>query len=187
MALIGRRFVQVSETKNQTEAEYRYVLTRLRENGESIALIRGEEEERAGVARSLRRVMAAWAALAVQNVKTTLVSQTSSYIAPVLADNLVRPEVSRWFDDARRGHAAASAFTIVQAAFNWLVDNYPKMADWTASARRVASLMVALDDFAEVARREPRDRSIGWGVWRPCYPVHRSTGHIASAMAVAVC
>ena len=32
---------------------------------------------------------------------------------------------------------AASAFTIVQAAFNWLVDNYPRLADWTASARRV--------------------------------------------------
>jgi len=92
MALIGRRFVQVSETKNQTEAEYRYVLTRLRENGESIALIRGEEEERAGVARSLRRVMAAWAALAVQNVKTTLVSQTSSYIAPVLPIILCAPK-----------------------------------------------------------------------------------------------
>jgi vitamin B12/bleomycin/antimicrobial peptide transport system ATP-binding/permease protein len=40
---------------------------------------------------------------------------------------------------------AASAFTIVQAAFNWLVDNYPRLADWTASARRVASLMVSLD------------------------------------------
>ena len=37
---------------------------------------------------------------------------------------------------------AASAFTTVQGAFNWLVDNYPELADWTASARRVASLMV---------------------------------------------
>jgi ABC-type uncharacterized transport system fused permease/ATPase subunit len=36
---------------------------------------------------------------------------------------------------------AASAFTIVQGAFNWLVDNYPRLADWTASARRVASFM----------------------------------------------
>ena len=53
MVLIGRRFVTVSEKKNQTEAEFRYVLTRLRENGESIALIQGEEEERAGVDRSL--------------------------------------------------------------------------------------------------------------------------------------
>jgi putative ATP-binding cassette transporter len=40
---------------------------------------------------------------------------------------------------------AASAFTIVQAAFNWLVDNYPRLADWTASASRVSSLMVSLD------------------------------------------
>jgi putative ATP-binding cassette transporter len=40
---------------------------------------------------------------------------------------------------------AASAFTIVQAAFNWLVDNYPRLSDWTASARRVSSMMVSLD------------------------------------------
>jgi putative ATP-binding cassette transporter len=40
---------------------------------------------------------------------------------------------------------AASAFTIVQTAFNWLVDNYPRLADWTASARRVSALMLSLD------------------------------------------
>jgi len=38
---------------------------------------------------------------------------------------------------------AASAFMIVQAAFNWLVENYPRLADWTASASRLASLLVA--------------------------------------------
>jgi putative ATP-binding cassette transporter len=53
---------------------------------------------------------------------------------------------------------AASAFTTVQAAFNWLVDNYPKMADWTASARRVASLMVALDDLEHAETEEGFDR-----------------------------
>src|SRR6202795_1745111 len=35
---IGRGFVQVSEDKNQAEAEYRYTLTRVREKGRSIAL-----------------------------------------------------------------------------------------------------------------------------------------------------
>src|SRR6185436_6805097 len=40
---------------------------------------------------------------------------------------------------------ASSAFVIVQTAFGWLVDNYPRLADWTASARRLASLLVALD------------------------------------------
>ncbi|NKF34359.1 ABC transporter ATP-binding protein/permease, partial [Pseudomonas sp. BGM005] len=46
IAIIGRHFVQVSEVKNQVEAELRYTLTRVRENGESIALLGGEEEER---------------------------------------------------------------------------------------------------------------------------------------------
>ena len=42
MVMIARGFVVVSENKNQAEAEYRYALTRLRENGESIAMLGGE-------------------------------------------------------------------------------------------------------------------------------------------------
>src|SRR5262249_267340 len=50
---------------------------------------------------------------------------------------------------------AASAFTIVQSAFGWLVDNYPRLADWNACARRIASLMMSLDGLP---RAEPGDR-----------------------------
>jgi vitamin B12/bleomycin/antimicrobial peptide transport system ATP-binding/permease protein len=149
MVLIGSRFVQASENKNQAEAEYRYVITRLRENGESIALIRGEEEERAGVARALSKVLSAWRNIAFQNMKTTSVSQTSGYIAPVLPIILCAPKFLDGSMSLGEVMQAASAFTIVQGAFNWLVDNYPKLADWTASARRVASLTVALDALEE--------------------------------------
>ena len=149
MVLIGKRFVQASENKNQSEAEYRYVITRLRENGESIALIRGEEEERAGLERSLKKVLSAWREIAFQNMKTTVVSQTSSYIAPVLPLLLCAPKFLDGSMTLGQIMQAASAFTIVQGAFNWLVDNYPRMADWTASARRVASLMVAIDALQE--------------------------------------
>jgi vitamin B12/bleomycin/antimicrobial peptide transport system ATP-binding/permease protein len=145
ITLIGRGFVPVSETKNQAEAEYRYVLTRLRENGESIALIRGEEEERAGVDRSLGRVLSAWRDLCIQHMKTTVVSQTSSYVAPILPVILCAPKYLDGSLTLGQVMQAASAFTIVQAAFNWLVDNYPRLADWTASARRAAALMVSLD------------------------------------------
>ncbi len=145
MVLIGRRFVAVSESKNQSEAELRYLLTRLRENGESIALIQGEEEERAGVGLALRKVLRAWRSICFQNMKTTSVSQTSSYIAPVLPVILCAPKFLDGTMSLGEVMQAASAFTIVQGAFNWLVDNYPKLADWTASARRVASLLGSLD------------------------------------------
>lgn len=149
MVLIGSKFVQASENKNQTEAEYRYAITRLRDNGESIALIRGEEEERAGLDRSFKSVLRAWRDITFQTMKTTAVSQTSTYIAPVLPIILCAPKFLDGSMSLGQVMQAASAFTIVQGAFNWLVDNYPKMADWTASARRVASLMVALDALQE--------------------------------------
>jgi vitamin B12/bleomycin/antimicrobial peptide transport system ATP-binding/permease protein len=145
IALIGRQFVSAAEAKNQAEADYRYVLTRLRENGESVALIGGEDEERAEVDRSLEKVLSAWRGICVQYMKTTLVSQGSNYLAPVLPIILCAPKYLDGALTLGQVMQAASAFTIVQAAFNWLVDNYPRLAEWSASSRRVASLMVSLD------------------------------------------
>src|SRR4029079_405421 len=147
MMMIGRRFVTVSEEKNQSEAELRYVLTRLRENGESIALIQGEEEERAGVSRSLGKVMLAWRSICRQYMKTTVVASSSGFIAPVLPIILCAPKYLDGSMSLGQVMQAAEAFTTVQGAFNWLVDNYPRLADWSASARRAASLMVSLDSL----------------------------------------
>jgi vitamin B12/bleomycin/antimicrobial peptide transport system ATP-binding/permease protein len=145
MVFIGRRFVKVSETKNQAEAEYRYALTRVRENGESIALLGGEEEERAGLDRSMRQVLREWRDLCLQHMRTTIVSLSSSLIAPVIPILLTAPKFLDGSMTLGQMMQAASAFTIVQAAFGWLVDNYPRLAEWNACARRIASLMVSLD------------------------------------------
>src|SRR4029078_1981683 len=73
--------------------------------------------------------------------------QTSGYIAPVLPIIMCAPKFLNGTMTLGEVMQAASAFTIVQSAFNWLVDNYPRLADWTASARRVSSLMVSLDNL----------------------------------------
>src|SRR5215218_2606006 len=142
---IGRSFVQVSEDKNQAEAEYRYTLTRVRENGESIALLGGEAEERDGIDKNFTKVLRQWARLAGQHMRTTLVSQGSGLIAPVVPLLLCAPKFLDGSMTLGQVMQAASAFTIVQTAFGWLVDNYPRLADWNACARRIASLMMSLD------------------------------------------
>jgi len=149
---IGRRFVQVSEDKNQAEAEYRYALTRVRENGESIALLGGEAEERDGIDKTFARVLRQWADLAGQHMRTTLVSQGSSLIAPVVPILLCAPKFLDGSMTLGQVMQAASAFTIVQSAFGWLVDNYPRLADWNACARRIASLMMSLDGLERAER-----------------------------------
>jgi putative ATP-binding cassette transporter len=145
IAFIGRNFVRVSETKNQVEAEFRYTLTRVRENGESIALLGGEEEERDDLDRRFANVRQQWRLLAAQYMRTTLVSHSSMLIAPVVPVLLCAPKFLDGSMSLGQVMQAASAFTIVQGAFGWLVDNYPRLADWNACARRVASLMMSLD------------------------------------------
>ena len=144
MVIIGRRFVRVSENKNQAEAEYRYALTRLRENGESIALLGGEEEERAGLDAAFKVVLRHWREVLGQWRRTMVVSQTSSAFVPVIPLILCAPKYVAGTMTLGAVMQATSAFVTVQVAFNWVVDNYPRLAEWTASARRVATVLEAL-------------------------------------------
>jgi vitamin B12/bleomycin/antimicrobial peptide transport system ATP-binding/permease protein len=90
-------------------------------------------------------VLRRWRDICFQSMRTTVVSQTSRYIAPVLPIILCAPKFLAGTMMLGEVMQAASVFAIVQAAFNWLLDNYPRLGDWTASARRVSSLMVSLD------------------------------------------
>jgi putative ATP-binding cassette transporter len=158
MFVIGRDFVRLSEEKNQTEAEFRYVLTRVRENGESIALLGGEEEERSGIDRTFAGVLKRWAQLTGQHMRTALVSQGSSLFAPVVPVLLCAPKFLEGSMTLGQVMQAASAFAIVQGAFGWLVDNYPRLADWNASARRIASLMMSLDGLERAEQSDELGR-----------------------------
>jgi vitamin B12/bleomycin/antimicrobial peptide transport system ATP-binding/permease protein len=159
MVIIARGFVKVSENKNQAEADYRYVLTRLRENGESIALLGGEAEERAGLETAFTTVRNRWYDLMMQYVRTTMVSQSSSGVASIIPILLCAPKYVGGTMSLGEVMQAVSAFMIVQGAFGWLVENYPRFADWTASASRLASLLVSLDRL-ERAEREPANGRI---------------------------
>jgi vitamin B12/bleomycin/antimicrobial peptide transport system ATP-binding/permease protein len=160
MVSIARGFVVVAENKNQAEADYRYALTRLRENGESIAMLGGENEERAGLDAAFTRVRRRWRDLMMQYIRTTIVSQTSSGIAPIIPILLCAPKYVAGTMTLGEVMQAASAFLIVQTSFNWLVENYPRLADWTASARRLASLLVSLDHLERADREETTGRIV---------------------------
>jgi putative ATP-binding cassette transporter len=152
MLFIGRRFVQVAEGKNQSEAEFRYAATRLRENGESIALLGGEPEERNGLSIALGHVIMQWRALCGQYMRTTVVSYSNFVLAPVIPLLLCAPKYLAGTMSLGEVMQASAAFVTVQQSFNWLMENYPKLADWTASANRVAGLLVSLDRLERAER-----------------------------------
>jgi putative ATP-binding cassette transporter len=158
--MIARGFVTVSENKNQAEADYRYMLTRLRENGESIAILGGGDEERAGLDGAFATVRQRWYELMIQYIRTTIVSQSSNGIAPIIPILLCAPKYVAGTMTLGEVMQAASAFMIVQVAFNWLVENYPRLADWTASASRLGSLLVSLDRLERAEREDTTGRIV---------------------------
>jgi putative ATP-binding cassette transporter len=91
-------------------------------------------------------------------MRTTIVSHGSGIIAPVLPIILCAPKFLDGSMSLGQVMQAASAFTIVQAAFAWLVDNYPRLAEWTAGARRISSLMVSVDALEKAETGEGINR-----------------------------
>lgn len=152
MLLIGHRFIAVSEATSQAEAEFRYALTRLRENGESIALLGGEDEERRGLRQNLRKVIERWRLYSHQHMRSTVVTNANYLLAPTIPLILCAPKYLAGAMTLGEVTQAAAAFVQVQFAFNWLVDNYARFADWMASLRRVATLLTALDHLEAVGK-----------------------------------
>ena len=87
-----------------------------------------------------------------QWMRTTFVSPTSGFVAAVLPILLCAPKFLAGDMTLGQVMQAASAFVIVQTAFGWLVDNYPRFANWSANARRVASLIASLDALEEAEK-----------------------------------
>jgi hypothetical protein len=94
-----------------------FVSTWLRVHGGSIAVLGGEAEERSAVDRSLT-VLRRWREILGQTIRTTIVSQISGYLAPVLPTILCAPKFLAASMTLGEVMQAASAFTIVQGTFN---------------------------------------------------------------------
>jgi ABC-type uncharacterized transport system fused permease/ATPase subunit len=78
-----------------------------------------------------------------------LVSHGNFILAPVVGWLLCVPKYLAGDMSLGELTQAAAAFVTVQSAFNWLVDNYGRIADWRSSANRVAALLLALDALEE--------------------------------------
>lgn len=142
--VLGRRLPRVVEDKNQAEARLRSSLDLVRR--QSGAELDADRTERHVIWLSVHDVVARWRALLRQLVRTTLVGQTNLLLAPVIGWLLCVPKYVEGAMTLGELTQAAAAFVVVQGAFNWVVANYQRLADWRSSAHRVATLLVALDN-----------------------------------------
>lgn len=147
MMIVGQHLTGVIERTNQSEAEFRAAVDAFRgdEALDAQKLVNGEK--RNALFLKLQAVLLWWREFCWQLVRTTLVSHGNFLFAPVVAWLLCVPKYLSGAMTLGELTQTAAAFVTVQGAFNWLVDNYQRLADWRSSVHRVATLLVALDEL----------------------------------------
>ena len=145
MVLLGSPLTRVIQVKNQAEAELITAAHRLRDIGEGVTPKLNEPEVRHGLRQALQNTLVQWRRLRWQLMRTTLVSHGNTLLASIIGLVLCAPKFLAGTMTLGELTQAAAAFTLVQGSFNWLVDNYSRVADWISSLERVGGLLLLLD------------------------------------------
>jgi putative ATP-binding cassette transporter len=148
--LVGRPLIALNGERYAREAEFRFALVRVNESGESIALHGGEKDEHrhleaalAAVVDTMRRISSSLAHL------TWIISGTGwlSTVVPIL---VAAPAYFGGSLTLGGLIMVSGAFSQVQWAMRWFVDNFSRLADWRAAVHRVARFREALDNLPAV-------------------------------------
>ena len=143
MVLFGRPLIRRIEEKNAAEAHLRIVMGRVRENAESIAMLGGEADETRGLTTTLQLLVDAWMRQMRQVARMTWLMGSNWAVAPIFPLLLEAPNYLAGRMTLGDLMQTAAAFVQVQVALNWLFDNYPRIAEWLASAVRITGLWTA--------------------------------------------
>jgi len=146
MMIIGRHLTKVITENKRAEAHLRSVGAHLRQTGEAPAQPDAAGGGRRAIGAALDDVIRRWRAYCWQLMRMTLVTHTNGLLTPIVGLLLCMPKYLTGAMTLGQAVQAAAAFVMVQGAFNWITDSYGHLAEWTASANRVASLLLALDE-----------------------------------------
>lgn len=147
---VGRPLIGLSFQQEQYEANFRFMLVRLRENSEPVALYRGEPTEQAGLRARFERIRANWNQLMRYTRRLTFVNSGYGQFAIIFPLLVAAP---RYFSGKLTLGGLMqinSAFGQVQGALSWFVDSYATLVGWKAAANR----LIDFQDAIRVAERQ---------------------------------
>ena len=145
MLWVGSALVGYVGRKNEAEGYFRFAMMRIRDNAESVALMNGARYEQAVLGRFYETVVARWMAIVWQHGHLTWITNASGPMIPIVPLLFAAPKYISGELSLGQVTQLAAAFIQVQIAISWVVDNYNRVAEWYASARRVMDIVDACD------------------------------------------
>ena len=142
--LVGRPLAILRFKQQRMEADFRYALVRVRENMESIALYRGEDEEAVNLTDRFLAVVLNWRQIMTRTKLLNSLVSGYSQVAIIFPFVVAAP---RFFSGAIQLGGlmrTASAFGQVQDAMSWFVQSYADLAQWRSIVERLATFHRAI-------------------------------------------
>ena len=142
--LIGRPLIGLYFNQQRYEADFRFNLVRVRENGEQIALIAGEDAERVRLLDRFGAVIANWYRIMTQTKRVTLFRGGYDQAAVIFPYVVASPAYFAGTMALGGLVQTASAFGQVQQSLSFLITNYRDIAEWRAVVDRLSGFERAI-------------------------------------------
>jgi len=150
--VFGNPLIHLNFWQLRREADFRFSLIRLRENAESIAFYRGEDQERARIKVRLDKAIHNFSKLIKKQRNLNFFQRTFSQLTLVLPGVILAGGVLSGELEVGRAIQAAGAFTAVLGAVGVIVDNFESLSRFIAGIDRLHGLSrLVLDDAATSA------------------------------------
>lgn len=142
--VVGRPLSILNFRQQRVEADFRYALLRIRENMESIALYRGENEETVTLRQRFGDVIGNWRQIMTRTKFLNTLVNGYSQIAIIFPIVVAAPRYFAGTMQLGGLMQTVGAFGEVQSAMSWFVNSYGQLAQWSAIVERLATFHRAI-------------------------------------------
>lgn len=155
--LLGKPLVPANFDQQRFNADFRFRMTRIRENAESVALYAGERREQDGLGTSFGRIWHNYWRIMILTKRLNWFGSFYEQLAVVFPFLVAAP---RYFAGAIQFGVifqVSNAFGRVQDSLSWFVTVFQSLAMWKATTNR----LVTFADALEQVERDERKQTLG--------------------------
>jgi vitamin B12/bleomycin/antimicrobial peptide transport system ATP-binding/permease protein len=152
---VGRPLVSMNSRRYQRESEFRFALFQANQQMQSLASLRGEEQEELRLGLGLEKVVAIVHDIVDATAKLTWVTAGYgwlSLVAPLLIASPAYFSAKMSFGELM---VVVGAFYQVNQSLRWFVDNFAMIAEWRAALSRVIKFREVLSKSENGYERSP--------------------------------
>lgn len=145
--MIGHPLIKLNAERYAREADLRSAIVRINETAETVALQRGEADERRTANGAIFSVIDLGRKLANGHSRLTWITSGYGWLAIIVPILVAVPGFFTGSLTLGGLMMVVGAFHQVQNSLRWFVDNFPGIADWRATLLRVSRFRDGLHDL----------------------------------------